>query len=114
MIFEDKLFFIFFVLIGLVVLYQLFKMLQIFSHGSSIRSNPNNNEVKKFIQFIKSLWFVPNHPIACRSLKKTYHTVSKKSSIDFQLREELFEALKAKGVAGLYYPKKSNTSVSKS
>lgn len=103
--------FFFSAVLGLIIL-VICITINIFLKGFKLRRNPNNENIKKFIRFAKRLYIVPNNPTAWGSLRKTYHKVSENENIDYELRVELFEILKKRGVMGLYYPKKPNNYIS--
>lgn len=109
---DEKIFsFLFLIFFGLIILVICITV-SIFLKGFKLRHNPNNGNIKKFIRFAKRLYIMPDNPTAWGSLRKTYHKVSENENIDYELRVELFEVLKKRGVMGLYYPKKPDNYIS--
>ena len=99
------------VVLGLIILF-ICLTISIFLKGFKLRRNPNNENITKFIRFAKRLYIMPDNPTVWGSLRKTYHKVSENENIDYELRVELFEVLKKRGVMGLYYPKKTDNYIS--
>ena len=74
--------------------------------SKSIRKDPSNEKMEKYVKFMEKIG-IPNHPSIWGDLRETYRQVSEREDIDYNLKFQLFEALRVKGTKGIYPPRKS-------
>lgn len=95
---------------GLFIWYSLkigntwFKIKEV---SKSIRRKPSNEGIKKYVHFIEKTG-IPNYPGMWGTLRETYRQISERDDIDYNLKLQLFEALRVKGTKGVYPPRKSS------
>lgn len=87
-----------FIIWGILNTYKhYFKLLKL---GESIRREPSNKKVKGYIDYIESRKAVVGAPSIWGSLRETYRQISELEGIDYDLKVQLFEALRVKGTRG--------------